>query len=281
LSDSEFLSWVKKASNNDTYFFTENQLFTAYCSKFNTSPGCSCLVSIICLGLAFLVLGIGLWPISLLLLVFSCFKFIKFLTTLIGGKPSRTTFTKALDKWLFSGYELPKLIRANKLGSPPPDFEEGDIYDYGVERLLIVEHDILVDLLVFNNLHAQERMLVVSLNGYPDYLIARAAKLLEECPDLPVFLLHDSTEKGRGRADACNLPLGDHPVINLGISRNDVEKLDFLNSLHPEKMNYELPVDSIPQAKLAALLTDAMVKGVPFAHVLPKPNDDSDATGFG
>ena len=51
-------------------------------------------------------------------------------------------------KWLRTGKtdRLQKMLTTAQLGTPPPDWPEPDIYDYGVERILIVEHDILVDL---------------------------------------------------------------------------------------------------------------------------------------
>ena len=65
-----------------------------------------------------------------------------------------------------------------------------------MERILVVARDLLVDLMINNNRHTDQRILVLAESGYPDYLVPRARQLLEERCDLPVFLLHDATPSG-------------------------------------------------------------------------------------
>jgi len=75
------------------------------------------------------------------------------------------------------------LVKA-ALHQPPPDFTEPDIYDYGVESILVVDRDILVDVFVKNGFHAQQHVLVISINRYPAYLLAEARKALDANPRL-------------------------------------------------------------------------------------------------
>ena len=64
-----------------------------------------------------------------------------------------------MRKWVGVQGPIEKMIETPRLGTPPPEFEEPDLYDYGVERILVVQHDLLVDLFVLNGLHAEQRML--------------------------------------------------------------------------------------------------------------------------
>lgn len=114
----------------------------------------------------------------------------------MSGPLDFATWRRYVRKWQGAGNEIPKLIESESLSNPPSDCKEGDIYDYGVERILIVERDILVDWLVLNDFHAQERTLVLSVSGYPDYLVPIARELIEQNANLPVCLLHDSTARG-------------------------------------------------------------------------------------
>lgn len=71
--------------------------------------------------------------------------------------------------WKAAGKPLAKLLEAPALHAPPAPYREGDIYDYGVERIVIVEHDLLVDLLVMNNQHAEQRALLASSASDGDF----------------------------------------------------------------------------------------------------------------
>ena len=112
-----------------------------------------------------------------------------------------------------------------------------------------------MDLFVRNGLHAESRALVLAESGYPDYLLPRARELLRERPDLPTFLLHDSTASGMGmraRIDQGRLlPVAGHPIVDLGITPEDVGKLKRLACVEPKRQGNRVAVDLLPFAMLA------------------------------
>jgi hypothetical protein len=124
---------------------------------------------------------------------------------------------------------IERLVDSPRLSAPPPPAPEPDVYDYGVERILIVEHDRLVDSLVLSGDHAELRALVLSESGYPRYLVDRARKLLLERPDLPVVILHDATEAGRkmnARLQSSGLlPLRGRKITDAGLFPNQAARL--------------------------------------------------------
>jgi len=180
--------------------------------------------------------------------------------------PSRENFENAIRLWLQNGRAIEMLITELRMESPPPEYEEGDIYDYGVERLLFVQQDILVDLLVLNGFHAEERTLVVSDTGYPEYLMHLTDKAYRKNPKIPMFHLHDTTlSSPKGMLPS---PFYRYDVIDLGLFPADVKKIRAVKAIRPKNMEYTIPVDMIPYPLLAALLNEAMEKGVPFAPIL-------------
>jgi hypothetical protein len=199
------------------------------------------------------------------MLLFACATTI---SHVFAAPPSRDRFDAALDAWIRAKGPIEKLIVEPRLSVAPPDYPEKDIYDYGVQRLLIVQHDLLVDLFVLNNFHAEEQTLVMSAGGYPAYVARRAAEILRGSRDLTVYLLHDATDEGM-RMSVAQLPsLDQHQVIELGLFPDDVRLLRALRPIRPARRGYRVPVDSIPYKRLAALLTAAITARTPLAEVL-------------
>ena len=276
MSDGKFAAILRKASANDTYFFTFNQFYSAYCERISK--------------FSFLRLGVGA-GIGLLLLVTLPFSLIVLLLLLIpplkrkyaafqhglGNPPSVGAARKHLEQWLNDGNTVERYIRSTTLHDPPPAWTEPDIYDYGVEGVLIVEHDILVDLLVKNNFHVESRVLVVSEQGYPNYLAPLAWKLIAQRPDLIVYLLHDSTPQGvqmRERVLAREGDkLRDRAIVDLGISPEIVARLKRLKHVGPKRLNYAIPVDYLKYGALALGLSQAIAKNMDLSATIQKSPD--------
>ena len=164
------------------------------------------------------------------------------------------------------------------LHRPPPEFQEGDLYDYGVERIIIVERRILVDLLVKNGFHVDQKALVFSMDGYPTYIAEKAKKLLAESPDLPVYLLHDATEKGMRMYKKIRLP-DHHPVIDLGVFPEQIKNLSVLKPLRLKNQEYQVPLDALPYAALSGLSAAAIAANVPFDEVLTSWKQEGNSVG--
>jgi len=270
LTDGKFLAIVKKASGDGAYCFTNNQLYTAYCQRKVRHAWACLVVAIVLLVIAVAVVvfayhsafGFGVLLGFLALAAFGCFAAARW-----GGPPSQEELKKAIKAYV-STHKLKGRVHKTALDTPPPTYSEQDIYDYGVERLLVVQRDILVDLFVRNKFHAEQRTLILSANGYPAYLLPVAQKLLAESPDLPVFLLHDSTRAGMAMAGGDLPPIAGHPVIDLGITPQDVKRITRLRALKAARQRYEIAVDLIPYATLSAMVAEAMTRGKTFDEIL-------------
>ncbi|MEM7475830.1 MAG: hypothetical protein AAF483_12635 [Planctomycetota bacterium] len=266
MTDGKMAAAIRRASRNGTAFFTANQLYAAYASRAGGRPkwagpvlGFAALISlgtIASFGQGEILSGIS-W------LLFSLPFF--WLGIFYRSKPVRPAmFASWIDLWLRSGKTIDGLIQQPSLHQPPPQWSEQDIYDYGVERILIVQHDLLVDLFVRNGLHAEQRALVISESGYPSYLMAVTKRLLEERPDLPVFAFHDADAQGQAmmqRLFSMDLPLKGRPITDLGMRPEQFKKSKRTRSYDPYSTDRDLPADAMPVPMLAAGLGACFAAG--------------------
>lgn len=188
-------------------------------------------------------------------------------------------FAGLIKQWERTGKDIPGLIREPSLHTPPPTWQEDDIYDYGVERILIVQRDILVDVLVRNEIHTEQRMLVMSETGYPNYLIEIANRLLQERPDLPVFLLHDASEEGvqmrRRIANLDWLKVDASRVIDVGFTPKDFDKIKSATFLNYSGNDHRLPADALLCHQLLPGMAYCFDNGVRYEEFLQQRETES------
>ena len=268
LSDGLLLAGVRKASSSDTQYFTLHQLYAAIYNLKRPGPRGMIVSGVILLAgvAAALITGeaffgvVAFTGLVALLIVYlrrrrqQVQSFADFQSTLHRARGAMVgKFDKLLDK--------------PTLRQPPPDWPEMDIYDYGVQRVLFVEREILVDLFVKNGWHAENNALVISVDGYPSYLKARVQDLLAENPEMPVYLMHDATSdvgvlSERIRAD---FRLGDREVQDLGLKPEDAERFQGLRRASGQE---HVPLDLVPYGALAAATGAAVLTGVLLADAL-------------
>lgn len=288
MTDGRFQAICRQASGNDTFFFSRNQLVSAYCrrelrGKWGRAIAPAVFGTIV-VGVSFGFSEIfprGWWVYAALVgLVIA----VVLPVAVLKGRPDRRRFERCIEKWLGQGREIPRLILEPALHEPPPEWSEPDIYDYGVESLLIVQRDVLVDLFIRNEFHASQRCLVIAESGYPSYLIPKVAEILAQRPDLPVFLLHDATAEGvamKARLiDGGKLPLAGKAVCDLGIFPADVQRLTRLKPMLPRQDNDAVPVDLIPYAMLISGLSQAIDARMTLAEVIDARRSRDDAAGY-
>ena len=287
-TDGKFLAVVNSASSNDTYFFTTNQLYTAFCRKQVRNPWPRFLV-----GFAFIGFGLAaahsaeqVAPLVIFGVIGLAFVFSAMNMPLVGSV-SRSDLERLLNKYQAKKGPLEKLLVEPTLHKPPPDWPEPDIYEYGVERIVVVQHDLLVDLLVKNDLHSAQRALVISGAGYPDYLIPQAVKALEQNPDLPVYFLHDATTVGQNWFDVISnsdkLPWRDHPLIDMGLYPEDMRRIKRLRPLKPETEDFALAADVLPMAMLSLGIAVALDEQLSLGELLAdeRERDAGASSSFG
>lgn len=283
LTDGKFDACIRAASQNETLYFTRNQLQAAYCRRMSGSPLKQIGCGIVALVFAAVLATTEVWPV----VIISGLVGLGFVAAGIQASRRKITprhFDMLLDRWLSGGRTIDRLLEEPALHDPPPQWSEPDIYDYGVERLLIVERDILVDLFVMNGVHAEQRMLVVSETGYPDYLMPVARRLLEEQPDLPVFLLHDATVHGVAMAERMRvsdvLPLEGRTVTDLGMFPTDFQMLNRTKRFDPDNTHRALPVDAMMLPFMTMGLGAAMTEGMTLGAMIEQQHRSTTSAGY-
>ena len=275
IGDKRFSTLISMASAQNTAFFTYNQLYAAYCKKLRRNLKRNIAISaIIAVGGFATVLTAGSFE--------GGWIFLTVVASIAGlvawsmihqyqNPPERDVLKTVVERWQ-KKYPIEKMIQEPGLKEPPPNWEHEDIYNYGVERLLIVQRGIYVDMFVKNGWHAEHKALVISENGYPGYLMAVAKSILEEQPDLPVYLLHDSTPVGVAMKErvlrAKKLPIHYKQITDLGLFPEDVKKAKAAKHCYPSKSRFEIPLDLVTYGSLAAMTGGALVEGLAFANML-------------
>ena len=272
LTDGKFLAYLQSVSQNGTAYFTRNQLYANYCRRLKPVWIPQAIFGAVAAFLTFVLLTKPM-PFALLGMLSAAASGV-LITWAIKAKPrplAYDKFMRMVDRWIESKGNIAGLIDGPSLQTAPPDWTEKDIYDYGVERILIVQRDELVDLFVLNNLHAEQRMLVISEAGYPNYLLPIARRLLEERLTLPVFLLHDAGPFGEQmaqRLDKLGLPLQNRRVIDLGFSSQDFQKMKRLDAFDRGRQRRDLPADALATPLLVAGVAACFVQEVPLSTLL-------------
>lgn len=277
MTDGLFTALIRGASKEGTNFFTFNQLYTAYCLWALKKKGGKTfsLVVMAVIVVMWVLQALGVFRFSqgfnvamgIIFIVFLIRFFLNFRE--FKPKLSHFDFQKLVQRWRSAGKPIDKLLTKPGLHTPPPEWSEPDIYDYGVERVLIVEHDLMVDELVLNGFHAQERALILSQNGYPEYLVGRAREVLGASSDIPVFYMHDAAPANEAKAGAqkASALVGGHKVIDIGLAEDDVKNIPALKRLPAREWKNRIPVDAIAFTGLSALLATSLLQGMAFSQI--------------
>lgn len=275
MTDTKFATLVRKASVDGTQYFTINQLYSLYCRGRTRTIAAvirtlvrpvGTLGTLTALGgLGTLVYGVSATsPVAMAAGV--AMTAVGIMLRLWGrdrieDAPEHVApadMSKLMDhvrKWQAAGKPIDRLIETPALHDPPQSFREPDIYDYGVERIIVVQHDILVDLFVRNNLHAVQRAVVIAESGYPYYLVSRVQHLLERRADLPIIAFHDATPDGVQMARRLRslpwLSNGRHGIIDAGLFPGDVGRIKSLESTLPATYGNAARADFLPLGVIA------------------------------
>jgi hypothetical protein len=160
----------------------------------------------------------------------------------------------------------PRLAGAGTVRWPEPD-----IYDYGAERILVVDDPTVVDLLVENDVHTSARAVVIDRSGYPTAITELARALVRDRPDVPVAMLHASDADRAALTASIQALLGaSAPVTDLGI---DPGVISGFKALRWARRLDRLPLDALPHWLLTGPLVEAMITNSPIAASLLTTRD--------
>lgn len=290
LTDGRFASWIRAAGNNGTYFFTKNQLYATHIRRTLRKGRIGRIIMNVIIVIMAIIVTLSATgvlfesdsgPSGFFIFLLAASIFIR-----IGLRKKKTysihEFDQFLRRWVQRNPEE-KLLTKTRLHEPPPEWKEPDIYDYGAQRILVVENDLLVDLFVLNGFHAQESAIVVSEDGYPSYIAARVKQVVQENPDIPVYYLHDalpadSSSIGLGKARTLT---GKNNVIDVGLFTDDVKKMPALKMLPESEWKGKTPVDAIVFGSLSLMLAAAVAGGLTLGAVAAAAAAESGSDGGG
>lgn len=281
ITDGKFLAVVRKASANGSLYYTPNQLYAAACRAEVRLP-CGILGLVLVVSAA-VAAGIGVgWKIILLLGL--CAGGMIVLRHFLHLFP-RKNWDQRVEKWMSLTGKLDMMIQEKRLTTPPPEFAEPDLYDYGIEQVLLCERDEIVDWLVLNNFHVNTRCAVLGMSGYPSYLSDQLSQFYssEQGVEKPkVFLLHDCGDADEEMEARVTMGrdykfLRGCEVIDLGITEDVVNEISSLIRVRLAMGHSQLAVDMIPFTIFQAMATAAFSRGCSLAQLL----EDSSSSGGG
>ena len=191
-----------------------------------------------------------------------------------GVTPAQmTVMTVAVEQLRRHGWPFPGLIVAPALDlAAPVGYPEPDLFDYGAERILVVDDPLIVDLLVRNGVHTDARSVIMANTGYPSQVAARAATLLEQRPDVPVHILHASNRSCDAMTAAAGTVLGapDIRPHDVGLSPLAARRIPVIRWA---RRLPSIPVDTLPYQWLTTALVDALTTNTPLEELGERDED--------
>lgn len=294
LSDQSLRQIIRRLSDNGQYAFTETQLLLEICRYWRRSATKGMIGGLIVAAAFLAIFGwvSGLWLISLIV-----FGLVVFLM-LWKNQHQKTHLPLPKARQLFQRYQQSHPIVELADGRAflqQATAEEPYGEDYAPERILIVERDEWVDLLVRNRFHLTHKTAVLSRSGYPQRVLEECRTFLRRYPNTPVQLLHDGSLAGFNLkaqlSNDPNWPLGGQALIDVGLSQDALQKAGQLPWLpiNPQSQGrlstnvvkmlnayYRVPLDCLgPKASLGLIGTALLAGGL----LLPERSAASDSGG--
>ncbi len=279
ITDFTLRQMIQRLSDNGQYAFTATQLALALCRHWRRSAwgplGCGIITLLIPLG-GLIMTGHGV--IGALL----CVVALPLVIHLSRRQASALPFHKASDliRRYHQAHPIAGLADGTAFAQQSPPLDDlQDLY-YAPERILVVERDELVDLLVRNRFHLTAKTAVISQSGYPAHLLAACREFLRRHPQTPVQLLHDASTQGFALAAQLAADpqwlLAPHPLADLGVTKDALDpkarlpwlparpnKSGVLSADHPRMLRAggRVPVDYLGPKPLLSLLSAAVISG--------------------
>lgn len=278
ISDSSLRQIIQRLSDEGQYAFTATQLALEICRFWRGQRQLNGgIIFAAIIALIFFLMA-GHWRISLIALMVG-------LLVVIGIFQWRKTalpFHKAralIDRY-HQAHPIAGLADGAAFRQQTAAVDLQDLH-YAPERILVVEHDELVDLLIRNRFHLTTKTAVVSRSGYPEWVLSACQNFLRYHPATPVQLLHDASLRGFNLSAQLTAdphwPLAPHGLIDLGLSRaafnhttrlpwlpvNDQVKGGVLSAQHTKMLStgHRIPVDCMGPKSLLNLLSAAVISG--------------------
>lgn len=280
VSDGFFSFVIRKASANNTQYFTENQLFHTWVVeryKKSTLNTWGCLwVFVIVSGIASYAIVKNPWvlciEIPILLLGFILPK----RTASINRFVDNDLFKSQMYKWKKFGNMSEYFIDKPTLESESKIEFESDIYEHGVSKVLILEEDVLVDLFVRNGIHTKEQVLVLSISGYPKQAYSIFENMIENKSPLTIYCMHSPTPSGLELPKTLSNKYPNYKIVDLGVSAEEFKNMKHYDIWKDQKT---WPLDAISFGAIAAPLAICFASQIAFAEALEQQRQTNQSWG--
>lgn len=287
ISDEEFLSLVAGLEKQGATWFTADQLYAQACAQDAIR---SRVVGFLWFGAGLLgAVGLTCAPVGALIdlpllgfagLAAMLLSMAVFMVAWLMPNPipPYATLQRWLEKWTAAGRSLPHLVTEPRLEDDNAAQALLRTSPGRVERVLVVQHDLLVDVMVRNGLPDRLSALVMSERGYPEAARQRADGILRDDPRLTVFLLHDSDATGVGMRSrfAASPPIlcENRRVVDLGLFPYEARAMDLLEPVSPRARRYRIPLGLLPWKTMVTALCRAMQEGTSLAQAAIRSGKD-------
>ncbi|MDE1463772.1 hypothetical protein [Spartinivicinus poritis] len=245
-NDNKMKKLELKASAFDTRYFTRNMLYSVFLKTSAKSLIAPMIFIIIFCGI-FSAILIG--TLSYIGLIIATLLFgVAIKLVIKANKPmSIEDFADYYKRWVNAKRNNSYLVDKPKLKKPPVNNQEADIFDYGADRIVVVDDPLFVDCLILNEEHMRSKALIVSQDGYPSYLKEQFKNLLEQADNIPVILLHgtnqNKTKMIHSIESSFNIKLADNQVYDLGYYEEQIKQA---KSLYKRMRITKCTVDMLP-----------------------------------
>jgi hypothetical protein len=106
-------------------------------------------------------------------------------------------FENMLERWISVHGQPPDRLAPRTFADGVRDDDLArEIEDYAFENLVVCDDDGIVDVLLANGFHVDNRCAVLSVSGYPDHAFEALMPLLRRHPPARVFAVHDADPEG-------------------------------------------------------------------------------------
>ncbi|RDH42548.1 hypothetical protein B9G39_03295 [Zooshikella ganghwensis] len=271
-NDNKMKKLELKASALNTRYFTKNMLYSVFLKATSRSFYAPLIIAIIICSLISIIL-VG--TLSLIGFIIALIIFVIVIKLVFNAsKPmSIEDFSSYYKRWVDAGRNNNYLINKPKLKNPPAKCQENDIFNYGAERIIVVDDPLFVDCLILNDEHMRSKSLIVSKDGYPLYLKNQFKILLEQADNIPVLLLH-ATKLNKVKMVLAieknfNVKLNPKQVYDIGYYEEQIKQA---KPLHKRMRITKCAVDMLPyplstqlMSKDKSQLQDLLVLGAATA----------------
>lgn len=231
LTDRQMKKVIENLTGSGGYFFTFNQLYAALyrmVSKKRSKKRIPVAVVLVVLTIIafFAAREASLWA-AVALVVAAAAGIGWFLRRRVV--PAHEPLVQAINRYR-QFHPVTNLVDGTKFKrEASKETLKQELFNYAPERILVCQHDDMVDMLVLNRFHFENKTAVIGASKYPIHVFAACQKFLEKRPDLPVEILHDASLEGCKLKDRiledASWNLRDKNVKDLGLSLEDAANI--------------------------------------------------------